>query len=154
MDDMYVPKTQKALFGVIALWIGGFLLLALVIGLISWGVGWVSAPWQGKLQARQQIQSGDFRIQAYTQFFDLCAAVQTTDQALNQSYDDLARATDPSDRSRIATNITAQLNNRNDAANQYNVKTHEGYTVGQFKSSNLPYELGAYTKGEVTTCTS
>lgn len=135
-----------AVLGVIAL-----IVVSIVIAIGHWAFSWWAAPYQGKLQARQQIQSGNNRIQAYQQFFDECAAVQVMDQALNQSYAELGVA-GKGDASRIETNITAQLNARNTAAAQYNAQSHESYTNAQFKASSLPYEIGSYTKGEVTQC--
>lgn len=151
MDKAYVPRTQRGLFGNIALWVGGILAFTAIVWGISFAAGWVTAPWSGKLQARQQINSGDFRIQAYNHFFDLCASVQTLDEALNQTA--VAEKTDTgSDLSRDQINFTAQLNSRNDAANQYNADSHKGYTVGQFKAASLPYQLSPHTKGQVTSC--
>lgn len=156
MDDMYIPKSNKGLFAYFSGWvvalIGLFTIIGIVMAVGTWGLNWFAAPYQGKLQARQQIQgSGDFRIQAYNHFFDLCASVTTMDQALQASYQQLEGATGD-DRTRIETNITAQLNDRNDAANQYNVDAEKSYTVGQFRANNLPYQVPAYTKGEVFTC--
>jgi hypothetical protein len=151
MEDMYQPRTQRDLFGNIALWVLGVLALVIIVWLILWGAGWIAAPWQGKLQARQQIQSGSFRIQAYNHFFDLCASVTTLDQALQQTL--VSEQTDKGDDlSRDQINFTAQLNDRNDAANQYNADSHKSYTVGQFKSANLPFAIPAYQKGQVFTC--
>lgn len=128
-----------------------FVVVGIVLAVGHWAFSWWAAPYQGKLQARQQIQSGNYRIQAYTQFFSLCASVTTMDQALQQSYSDLKTAS-KGDKSRIETNITAQLNDRNDAANQYNTQSQESYTVGQFKASKLPYVIPAYKKGKVFSC--
>jgi hypothetical protein len=144
-------SNTKVVLGII-----GSILLAFIVGFLIWllafGIQWGTAPARGKLQAREQIQSGNYRIQAYNHFFDLCASVQTMDQALNQSYSDLATSTSDDDRERIRTNISGQMNTRNDAVNTYNADSHKSYTVGQFKSSNLPYSLPPYTKGEVIQC--
>jgi hypothetical protein len=138
-----------------ALTLVGSVLGAIVIGFAIWflafGIQWGTAPIRGKLQAREQIYSGNFTIQAYNSFFDKCASVQTLDQALNESYSELATATGD-DKSRIETNIGAQLNSRNDAVNQYNADSHKTWTVGQFKARNLPYSLPPYQKGQVTSC--
>ena len=137
--------------GKVVLAVLGVLVLIPVVWAISYGAGWVTAPWSGKLQARQQIQSGDFRIQAYTHFFDLCASVTTLDQALQQTLQ--AEKQDKGySLSQDRTNYTAQLNSRNDAANQYNVQSQENYTVAQFKASNLPYQIPPYAKGQVFSC--
>jgi hypothetical protein len=141
--------------GKLAAWTIGGVVLLVVIGIIfavgAWGFNWFAAPYQGKLQARQQINSGDFRIQAYNQFFDNCASIQTDEQNLKQFYSDLKTAP-KSDQSRIRTNITANMVDVNSAINQYNADSHKSYTVGQFKSSNLPYQIPPYQKGQVISC--
>lgn len=141
-----MSTTVKVVLGAL-----GLLTVAIVMIVGTYAFNWFAAPYQGKLQARQQIQSGNNRIQAYEQFFNECASVQTMEQALSQSYTELKSAS-KDDRARIETNISAQLNDRNDAANQYNAQSHENYTNAQFKASSLPYEIGRYTKGEVTQC--
>lgn len=147
----YEPTNHRTLFGLGVVWYVGIAAVIFVTLVVVFAIRWQTAPVRGKLQAREQIQSGNFRIQAYDHFFDLCASVQTMDQALNQTYQDL-RTAPKNDRVRISTNATAQLNSRNDAANQYNQDSHKGYTVGQFKSSNLPFEIAPYQKGQVISC--
>lgn len=151
-NDMWVPSTQKGIFGNIVLWLVAFLLLGAVIFGVGYAFNWWFAPYQGKLQARQQIQgNGDFRIQAYNQFFDLCATVTTLDQQLQQTLAQ-EKADKGSDLSRDKINFGAQFNSRNEAANQYNVNAQKHYTVGQFKASDLPYQIPSYQKGQVFTC--
>ena len=156
MDDMYVPKTNKGLFAYFSGWvvalIGLFVLIGIVMAVGTWAFNWFAAPYQGKLQARQQIQgSGDFRIQAYNHFFDQCASITTAEQNLQQFYAQLKTAKGD-DRTRIETNITANVIDVNGAINQYNEDAQKSYTIGQFRSSNLPYSIPAYQKGQVFTC--
>jgi hypothetical protein len=130
----------------------------LVVSVLLWGVGyafsWWAAPWQGKLEAREQVQSGNYRIAAYNHFYDLCASVQTADNNI-ATQEDLLAQVDGSDRSRVLTNIAALKSVRADGINQYNVDARKTYTEGQFLSSDLPYQLpaGSYTKGESISCT-
>lgn len=73
MSEPWIPSTQRGAFGNLVLWVLGILaLIGLVVGITA-GVRWVTAPAKGKLQAREQINSGSFRIAAYNHFFDLCA---------------------------------------------------------------------------------
>ena len=131
--------------------IGFFVAVSIVFAVGHWAFSWFAAPYQGKLQARQQIQSGNFRIAAYSQFFNECASVTTLDQALQQNL--VAEKTDKGfSLQQDRTNYTAQLNSRNDAANQYNTQSQESYTVAQFKASNLPYVIPTYKKGKVFSC--
>lgn len=142
--------------GKIALWGFGAVALIIVISIVlavgHWAFSWWAAPYQGKLQARQQIQgSGDYRIQAYNHFFDLCASITTMDQALQQTVAN--EKTDKGESLQIdRTNFTAQLNSRDDAANTYNQDAQKSYTVGQFKASKLPFQIPAYQKGKVYQC--
>lgn len=150
---MYEPQTQKGLFANGVAWIlGGFALVLVLVG-ISWGVGWVAAPFHGKLQARQQINSGSFRIAAYNHFFDLCAAIQSDDARLDAQLVQLPTAKGD-DVSRIETNIAGITSDRADAINQYNADASKSYTIGQFKSSHLPYQipLVPHMKGVSITC--
>jgi hypothetical protein len=142
--------------GIVALVISFFVGLLVLIGIIwvlSFAFGWFTAAPQGKLQARQQIQSGNYRIAAYESFFNKCSSITTLDEALNQTLDN-EKSDKGSDLTRDKVNFTAQLNSRNDAANQYNVDAQKSYTVGQFKASNLPYSIPPYQKGEVFSCVS
>lgn len=127
-----------------------FLLLALVWGVI-YGVRWVTAEPKGALEAREQIKgSGTFRIAAYNHFYNLCAAVKSdeaTIEALNQEL-----ATNPSEKrvGQINASITALRSGRAEKINQYNADASKDYTIGQFRSSNLPYQLDS--SQEVTLC--
>ena len=155
-DDFYVPKTNKGLFAYGTAWVLAIVAVIAAVGIViaigSYAFNWFAAPYQGKLQARQQIQgSGDFRIQAYNHFFDLCASVTTMDQAL-QATVQAEKQDSGQSLSEDRTNYIAQLNSRNDAANQYNVDAEKSYTVGQFRASNLPYQIPNYQKGKVFTC--
>lgn len=127
------------------------IVVALVAGLV-FGIRWVTAGPSGKLQAREQILSGDNRIQAYGHFFDLCAAVQTDEASLEAQYD-LLKVSKGDDRERIVTNIGALLADRAGAVNQYNQDAQKSYTIGQFKSSKLPWQLSdTFHRGRHTVC--
>lgn len=138
--------------------VGAVLLVAIGVAVIAgaiFGIRWVVAGPSGKLNAREQILSGSNRIQAYTRFFDLCASVQTSEAALDASYAELPTAKGD-DKQRILTNITAQRINRAEAINTYNADAEKTYTVGQFRSLRLPFQLSTgdptYTKGAHTLC--
>lgn len=144
-----MKATGLAVLAVIAV-----VVTSIVLAVGHYAFSWWAAPYQGSLQARQQILgSGDFRIQAYDHFFSLCASIQTSEQAMQQTQ--TQEKTDKGgDLSRDKINFGAQLNNRNDAANQYNVESTEHWTVGQFKANSLPYTIPAYKKGVTTQCAS
>lgn len=149
---MYTPRTQRGMFGNFALWIGALLVLFGAVWAITFAFGWVSAPWNGKLQARQEINSGAFRITAYNHFFDLCASVQGLEGQLDAEKA-LLPSTTGYTHDRILTNIGGIEGARAQAIAQYNADANKSYTIGQFRSNNLPYQLpaGAYIGGR-TSC--
>jgi len=152
MDKAYVPQTQRGLFGNMALWVIGLVVLGAVITASLWGFGVIFAPQIGKGEARKQINSGDFRIQAYDHFFNACASIQGLEGQLDAQKEALSTATGDT-RDRILTNIAGIQGARSQAIAQYNADARKGYTIGQFRASDLPYQLpvGAYTGGK-TSC--
>jgi hypothetical protein len=57
------------------------------------------------------------------------------------------------DKQRVQTNITGQLTARSRGVAQYNADARKDYTIGQFRASDLPYELPVeYSKGSRTSC--
>jgi hypothetical protein len=153
MQQMYddLGVTRRGIVGEAWFWIAMVILAIVLVAGLVFGIRWITAPAKGKLSAREQINSGNYRIAAYDHFFNLCASIQTNEQALAASYSELSTA-NGDDKGRIGTNITGQLIARNEAANQYNADARKGYTLGQFRSSQLPYQIPLYQKGQVTSC--
>lgn len=134
--------------------IGGIVLvLLLVLGLTFaiFGVRWLTAGSRGAVEAREQIQSGDFRIEAYDHFYNLCAAAQTNADALNASYIEESTAVEPR-LGQVHININAQTIALAETINQYNADARKSYTAGQFRASDLPFVL-VYDKGDSISCT-
>src|SRR4051812_28238322 len=129
----------------------------LVIAAAIFGIRWAMAGPSGKLQAREQILSGQNRIRAYDHFFSVCGSVQNAEAALDASYEELAQTAkdDFADLGRIRTNITANKIARQSAVNEYNLDARKSYTDGQFRDLDLPYQLPVlYEKGNRTSCES
>lgn len=152
-SDPWVPSSQKGWYANIWLWVLGIVALVIALTLISWGFGWVFAGPKGALQARQEILSGANRIQAYNHFFDLCASVQKLEVSLDAQQAELATAIGD-DRERIQANIAGITAERGGAIAQYNADARKSYTIGQFRSLALPYQLptSEYVKGAPTSC--
>jgi hypothetical protein len=135
--------------------VGILVALSLVGAVGSYALGWFAAPYQGKLAARQQINSGNYRIAAYDHFFNLCASIQTADNNIATQESLLGQfQKGGDDYNRTLTNIAGLESVRADGINQYNADASKSYTVGQFRASNLPYQLPthSYQKGEQITC--
>lgn len=123
-----------ALVGVIALYI--------VIASAVWGFGVATAGIFGRGEAHKQIQSADFRIQAYETFFNQCASIQ----GLEGQSDELTAALGRYDRGSREYNITVTSiagvkGARHQAIAKYNQDALKNWTEGQFRDSDLPYQI-------------
>lgn len=123
-----------AILGVIALW----LLLASAI----WGFGVATAGIFGSGEARKQIQSAEFRIEAYQTFFNQCGSIQ----GLEGQIDELEAQLNKFERGSREYNITAVSlagvkGARHQAIARYNQDANKDYTEGQFRDKNLPHQI-------------
>ncbi len=140
----FFRATGAALAALIAA--GLAVLLALAVGFMwVFGVGWftdATANRQGETQKKQQIEgNGAYRIGAYDHFFDLCSSVQTLEDQIRVTQDQLKLDPDPDRKLQLQANLSAQQNQRFSAINQYNADARKSYTLGQFKASDLPFKL-------------
>lgn len=153
LDRAYVPRTQRGLAGVIVLWTLGIVALVGVVIAVGWAWTYTTASTAGKVSARKTIQSGPFRIAAYQHFFQLCSSIQGLEGTLDAQTSALADATGD-ERDRIRANVAGIEGARAQAIAQYNAEARESYTIGQFRSKQLPYQIptAPYVKGEHTSC--
>lgn len=116
----------------------GFVAIVLVGALM-----WVWAPWQGKIQERNQtVGNGTYRIAAYEQFFNDCGSIQ----ALEVQIDNAAAASSVPEQ---ATNLLALENQHASLATQYNADSAKADTRAHFKDSRLPYTINpVYAPGQ------
>jgi len=149
MSDLY-GVSRRRIVGETTFWI--LLALAAVVILTLLGLGWryILADPKGKVQAQEQIKSGPSRIAAYNHFFDLCAAVQSDESAMQSLRDEMKTDPPPSRVTQINASLTALRSARAEKINQYNADARKDYTIGQFKSSGLPFTL--VLTQEVTRC--
>lgn len=142
--------TAAVIAGVIALVVALLLTAMFVFGFGFFQRG--TADFRGKNQAIEQTKAnGSYRIAAYDQFFDLCASVQDfegTIAVLEQELND-----SPSERriEQIKGALSANRIARIEAINTYNIDARKAGTRGQFRSSDLPFQLDRHA--EETTCT-
>lgn len=130
--------------------------IVLVISLVGiFGFGWLqreTADFRGDVQAVEQTKgSGAFRIAAYDHFFNLCAAVKSDEASITSLQEELKTNPRQARVEQINASMTALRSSRAEKINQYNADAAKDYTVGQFRSNNLPFRLD--TTQEVTTCT-
>ena len=134
MDDLYIPKTQKALFANGVLWIIGILLLVALIGGAVWGFQVAFASPAGKGGAYRQKESALNRVQKQEMFQQLNADIDGYIAKIGVAK--AAVKTSPSEFNR--TNLVGIQQQCIDTAQQYNAESHK-YTSRDFKSANLPY---------------
>ena len=135
------------------------MVIAMGIGAMwIFGWGWFqrsTADFRGKTGQIEQVHGDpNYRIAAYDHFFDLCAAVQTTEasiQALEDERNDTTNPPTTSRQSQISTNLTALRASRAGLINQYNADAHKADTKANFLASDLPFQLDS--KAEETSCT-
>lgn len=140
--------SEKRLYGSVVAWTLGLVALAGALSVALWAFGVFTAPAKGRGDARKQIQSASFRIAAYDHFFNLCGGVQGLEGQLDAQYEELTTATGD-DIARVRANIAGIKGERSQAVAEYNQDARKDYTIGQFKSSALPYALPVtYTKGD------
>lgn len=140
MDKAYIPQTQKGLFANALVWVFAIFAVVLLIALITFGIRWVTATPKGKLSAREQIQSGSYRIAAYDHFFNACASIQGLEGQL-AAQQQAAQTATGDDLSRINANIAGLRGARAQAIAEYNADARKSYTLGQFRASDLPYQI-------------
>lgn len=137
----------------IAAVVGGVLLLVL-LPVAFFGIRWATADIRGAGDAREQILAdGDFRIQAYQTFFDLCASVQSQEDRIDSLDQELNDENNPPTDARVGqiqSSLSAIRSTRGDLINQYNADASRSWTEGQFRDEDLPYQLNI--DEEDTTC--
>ena len=138
-------RAAVAVFAVLAL--GAAIYFAVLL------IGLVTADFRGHVSAVNKTRgSGTYRIAQYDHFFDLCAAVQSTEGQIASQKQELAFPDgDTARKAQIRENLSALSASRFSLIVQYNADAAKSYTAGQFRSSQLPYHLDPTQ--ETTTCT-
>lgn len=139
--------------------VGGALAIVVVLALAMMAVfgfglfSQKSANFRGETSKRNQVEAnGAFRIAAYDSFYNECASIQAiegTVAALKAERDGTPKPT-PERVHEIAVALTANVATRAAAIAQYNADARKSYTSGQFRASDLPYQLDTTT--EETQC--
>lgn len=108
----------------------------------------MTADFRGETGQIEQTQAdADYRISAYDQFYDKCAGIQTLESKITNLSDGLEETEDEQRKSVLNTSITASKNKRAELINDYNADARKEATRGQFKASDLPYEIDINEEG-------
>lgn len=133
--------------------------LWLAIASSIWGLRVATAGLYGRGEARIQIQSAPFRIEAYQYFFNQCASIQGLEGKIEELTAQLTKL-EPGTREYNYTlsSLTGVKGLRREAIAKYNQDALKDYTEGQFRDRDLPYQLAnneyppAQGVGGKTTC--
>lgn len=122
--------------------VGGVVALVLIV-VGGYFLLWHTADARGSLSAREKtVANGDYRITTYDHFFDLCSSVKSAEGRLKALQHELATTNPDAGRvSQINASISAIEANRYETINQYNADATKNGTRGQFRDSDLPYQL-------------
>lgn len=108
----------------------------------GWGLGVATAGLYGRGEAHKQIQSADFRIAAYNQFFNQYASIKSLEGKIDELTNTLGML-EPGTReyNYTLTALTGTKGLRHEAIQQYNADARKNWTEGQFRDNDLPYQI-------------
>jgi len=102
----------------------------------------ITADFRGETSQIEKTQANaNYRIAAYDHFYDRCAGVQSLESKIKNMKTELEAADSDQRKTVLNTSITASKNKRAELINSYNADARKEGTRGQFKASDLPYEL-------------
>lgn len=136
--------------------IAGIVTLAM-LPILIWLFMVATAEIRGKGDAHIQIQSARNRIAEYDYFFSLCGDVQALEGSIDAQSTLLDGDTGAINTAQIEHSIAAMQAERQRTIARYNERATRDYTSGQFRDSDLPFQLndGLYAAGgDHTTCAS
>lgn len=119
-----------------------FLAVIWILVAAVWGLGVATAGIYGRGEAYKEIQSADFRIQAYQTFFNQCASIQGLEGQIDELTAILGQYEQGSREYKITlTSIAGAKGARHQAIAKYNNDAQKSWTEGQFRDKNLPYRI-------------
>ncbi|QEQ93630.1 membrane protein [Streptomyces phage Zuko] len=101
-----------------------------------------TADFRGGVKAKEQTTgNGAFRVNTYNHFFNLCASVQSDEDAIKNAQDEMADKETTADRkAKLRQVVTALKNTRAENIRQYNADSANEYKRA-FQSNDLPVTL-------------
>lgn len=101
-----------------------------------------TADWRGDVKAKEQTKAnGAFRVSTYNDFWNLCSAVQSDEDAIRNAEEEIKLKETTADRkAKLRQVITATKNTRAENVRDYNAKSQNEYKAA-FQDTDLPYTL-------------
>lgn len=131
----------------------GIFVFIWLLAFAAFGIRVATAGIVGAGKARIQIQSAPSRISAYNHFFNLCASVQSNEARVDELETVIDSITTVAEKERLAISLGGVKALRREGIRQYNADARKDYTIGQFRDSDLPYQISdsEYKKGDKKT---
>jgi hypothetical protein len=125
--------------------VGLFIAFIVFVGIIMialWAFGVFTADIKGQGDVYKETHEAGYRMEAYNHFYDQFASIKGLEGSIDATVKQLSQMQPGTkDYSRIQTNLTAQQSLRHQAIQQYNADARKGYTIGQWKAADLPYQI-------------
>lgn len=101
-----------------------------------------TADWRGDVKVKEQTKANAaFRINTYNHFFNLCASVQSDEDAIQNAKEEMAdKGTTDARAAKLRQTVTALKNSRAENIRTYNADS-ANEMKGAFQSSDLPASL-------------
>lgn len=156
IEQLLNTKGIDKLKRTLTLTIASVLAVAVLFVTVVYGFGMLqrgTADFRGETgQIEQTEANSDYRIAAYDHFYDLCASVQSLESKIDNMTNELALTKESQREIVLNTSITASKNKRAELITSYNADARKEATQGQFRASDLPYNIDE--NGEETLCES
>jgi hypothetical protein len=118
--------------------------LVVIIGILffSFGVRWITAPIEGRVGAREKVESAEHRLYAYEHFYNMYADIKAYDaqiEAQKALLKDLEKGSEHYNK--INQNIAGIISQRARVVQEYNADARKVKTRAKFKADDLPYQI-------------
>lgn len=108
--------------------------------LFTGGVQWVTAPFRGAVDEREQtVASGDYRIANKNHFYSMCSSVQSKEDSIRNLENERENASEDR-QGRIDTSLVALENSRAELIREYNADSANELREA-LRSDKLPESL-------------
>ena len=121
--------------------LGLAVLFAVILFIMAFGVFGVggflrsTADYRGETEKREQVEAqGEYRIAKYDKFHNLCNDIQAKNEDIQLAEETLSGK----QKEKV---VYAHSQTKNSMIAEYNSMANQDYTAGDFRSSELPYQI-------------
>lgn len=120
----------------------GLVAFGLAIMFLSGSLSMLTAPFRGEVDKVEQIEGdGGYRIDSNDKFYDLCGDISAKQDEIELLQSSADSAATEEERQRLQGAVTANQIVLAQMVEDYNADARNTYTKGQFRNSDLPYQI-------------